>query len=499
MRASKNPDKPIQIYIVKYRQPVGFLLAILTLVLLLSSACRRINEATDLGDDLIPAIDNITTFETFLDIETDNKRFNDTTKVLFTDQLMVGHITSDPEFGGIHGNAYFNIVPAGEFVNPFINKDSVIGIDSVVLSLAYQGYYGDTNSFETLSVYEIAPGPSFKDTVLYKYSEPDFPTTGSMLGSKTFQVKQLDDTVLHIRKRDTTKLVNVIRIPITNALGTRFSLYDTSNTANGGFRNDSIFKTLFRGFQVKAENAGNALVYFLPTDNSATKLTVYYRLKRENGVKDTTSTDFYHLTSGQANAINRTEGGNYLAYLNNGIPNDDLLYISNAPGSYGLLTIPGLSTFQNAVIHRAEIIATPIRTIPSDATFVQPQGLYLDRINSTNDTALTFDVDQSLTWNGNPNEAFNYNLTSFGGLLKSDSTYRFNISRYIQNLVTNRGTNYRMRLYSPIRSVMYSSLYKVKNNVFVTDQPAYGRVVLAGGNYAVPAKRLRLRIVYSKL
>lgn len=483
---------------MKHRQPVLFLLSVTLLVAFVFSACRKINEATELGDDLIPPVDNINTFETTLDIISDNQLFNDTTRVYYNDDLAVGHITNDPEFGSSHAEAYFNVVPANVFLNPFTHKDSVVAIDSVVLSLAYADYYGDTSSFQTLRVYEIDQNSTFKHDSLYKYNQPDFLTTGGQLGFKTFQVRQLDDTVLHVRKRDTTKLVNVIRIPLNNSLGERFKLYDTTNTANGGFRNDSIFRTLFKGFAIKADNAGSALTYFTPTDQASTKLTVYFRVKRTGGVIDTTSTDFFHLTGGQANTVRRTPGGNYNNYLVNGNPDDDLIYLQSAPGSFAQLTIPGLSSFNNAVIHRAEIIATPIRSV-EDNRYTQPLALYLDKINNANDTALTFDADQTLTWSYISSDPFNYNFTSFGGIRKTDSTFRFNVSRYVQNLITNHATNYKMRLYAPVRAYVYSPLYKTKNQIYITDKVAYGRVVLAGGSYANTTKRLRLRIIYSKL
>lgn len=485
---------------MKNRQLALSFIAIVATIAIGFSACRKINDATDLGGGLIPPVDNITTFETILDIETDNLLFNDTTKVLFNDDLMVGHISNDPEFGTTHGDAYLNFIPANTFLYPFVHKDSVIAIDSVVLSLSYEDSYGDTTTgFQTLRVFEIAQGSTFKDDSLYKYGQPDFLTVGAELGSKTYQINKLRDSILHVRAGDTTKLANVIRIKFNNnLLGERFKLFDTTNTSNGGFRNDSIFQTLFKGVAIKSDNTGNALSYFSPTDNAKTKLIVYFRVNKVGGGKDTASTEFYHLSNGQANIVRRTPGGLWNNYLSNGIPNDDLVYLQSAPGSYASLKIPGLDTFKNAVIHRAEIIATPLRST-QDIIFTQPLALYLDRINSTGDTSSTFDIDQSLSWSFNTVDPFNFDFTSFGGVIKSDSTYRFNISRYVQNMITTKNTNYTLRLYAPVRAFEYSPLFKVKNLIYVTDRVAYGRVVLAGGNYAVPAKRLRLRIIYSKL
>ena len=223
---------------MKYTKNAFPVIAIVLAVAILFPACRKINDSTTLGSGLIPPIDNINTFETFLDIESDNLLYNDTNKVYYADLHALGYISGDTEFGTTKGESYFNISYSNYLINPFYNKDSVIAIDSVILSLGYDSYYGDTSSVQTVRVYELAQTSGFNDTTLYKYNQADFLTTGAELGSKSFQVKNLNDTILHIRKRDTTKLVNVLRIPLVNTLGTRFKNYDTTFTANGGYRSD---------------------------------------------------------------------------------------------------------------------------------------------------------------------------------------------------------------------------------------------------------------------
>jgi hypothetical protein len=208
------------------------ILAIISLAAFSFSGCKKLNESTELGGGLIPPVDNITTFETYLDAVTDNKLFSDTTKVYFSDNLAVGNINNDPEFGTTHANAYFNISSpytsntTANTYYPFINKDTLT-IDSVILSLSYNSYYGDSLIPQTLRVFEVAQNAGLNDTTLYKYNQPNFATTGGELGSKTFIPKNLKDSILYIRKKDTSKLVNVIRIPLQNQLGTRLAGYDT--------------------------------------------------------------------------------------------------------------------------------------------------------------------------------------------------------------------------------------------------------------------------------
>jgi hypothetical protein len=209
-------------------------------------------------------------------------------------------------------------------------------------------------------------------------------------------------------------------------------------------------------------------------------------------LKDTTSFDYIHpLTRGQANYINRQNGGNYLTYLNNG-PSDKI-YLQSTPGSYVAIKIPGLDTFGNKVIHRAEIVA---QKIPStlDDVFTPPVQLMLDRKNSlTPDTV--FMLQNDLVADATGVVAF----PAFGGELLKDNTYRFNISRYVQSIVTKHTPNDTLRIYAPLRAEVFNSSLGIPISLPVIDAIARGRLVLGGGSYADSTQRLRLRIIYSNL
>jgi hypothetical protein len=452
------------------------------------SSCKKVNEATTLGDDLIPAVDNVHTFEVALNTLTNNVLFNDTTVVGFYDYVTLGDF-NDPEFGHTHANTAFNITPSSFGTYPFVNKDS-LAIDSVVLSLAYHGAYGDTinDGIQTLRVFEIDPNSGFNDTALFKFGDPasDFTTTGSELGSATFPIQHIKDTLTLIRGSDTTHVNNVVRIRLNNSLGDRLASYDTTN----GYKSDSLFKTLFAGFSIKADQTGNALSYFNLSDAANTKLTVYFRSVK-GGKTDTSSFDYYHLTRGQSNYLDRENGGNYLAYLNNGA--GDLIYLQSAPGSYVNIKIPSLDAFGNKTIHRAELVAVKIPSI-ADNVFTAPDQLMLDRKNSnTPDTIFMLDKDLPLNSSGIPV------YSTFGGQLKSDNTVRFNITRYVQGIVTRHQPNDTLRIYAPLRTRAFNSTFNQYLDIPVNSEIAKGRLVLGGGTYADSTMRLRLRIVYSNL
>ncbi len=460
------------------------------------NSCKKINEATQLGDDLIPPIDNVNTFETSFKTETNNSLFKDSTRLRYNDDVALGHISNDPEFGQTNASVYFNILPvipggSSPKTNPFLHKDSVVAIDSVVLSLSYRGNYGDTDAMQTVRIFEIAQTSNFSNDSGYKFTQPDIQTEGGQLGSKTFAISSLNDSIPLIRKRDTTRVGNVLRIPLTNTLGERFARYDTSNSSNGGFRSDSIFFKLFRGLAIKADATGNGLAYFNLSDQAKTKLTVYFRVKK-NGIIDTTATDFYHLTNGQANIINRTPANGYANYLTNTTADDDKIYLQSEPGSLASIKIPALDTFRNNIIHRAELIITRLPTSPGDK-FIAPPALFLDKVTAL-DTAYSIFDDVAASSDG----SVNFNV--FGGILRSDNTYRFNITRHVQNIITKKDQNNTLRLYAPLRTIIYTTTGSTsKREVSIFPQVAFGRVVLAGGSHIDLSSRMRLRVIYSKL
>ncbi len=475
-----------------------FLLAILST--LAYSSCKKINESTTLGGDLIPGVDNITTFANELLTRTDHSQLTDTGTILVYGQpVALGHISNDPEFGTTHADTYFSLSLPSYGIYPFKTKDTLM-IDSVVLSLAYGGAYGDTNSFQTVNVYEIAQGSGFHDSVGYKFNNPDIAVTGPVLGTRTFQPSELNDSVRYIFRTDTSKVANQLRIKLDTALfGRRFINYDTLFTSNGAYRSDSILQLAFRGLALRATNSGNVLSYF-NLANQATQVTFFIRTQK-NGVKDTSTFNLYHLLhtnrgfGAQANVIKRTPSGGYATAISSPGTDDDRLFIQSMPvGHYGLIRIPGLDTMTNKVIHRAELIVT---RIPSamDNIFTPPALLFLDKINTARDSAFTFENDMTLDANNL------YDPTTFGGELKGNR-YVFNITRHVQGILTRKEPNYLLRLYAPL----YTSVFDrstgptpVRRAISVLAQPANGRVVVAGGNYVDAAQRLRLRIIYSNL
>lgn len=494
---------------MKNRQIVLSFIAIASTIAIVFSACRKINDATELGGDLIPPVDNITTFDTIVEVQA----FNDTFGILTDSQYLarseehfLGLINSDPFFGKTDARIYLELKPTTYGVYPFARKDSV-KIDSIVLVLSYLETYGDTNTAQSVRVFELDNTNNFTSDSAYLIRKENFTYNTAFplnhLGiPHTFIPRNLNDTVKAFR--DTT--INQLRIKLDTNFARRLFNYDTSNAYKG----DSAFKANFKGFAVRSETTGNAVVGI---DMAGSKLAIYYNHPKVNGagVRDTTVNYFFFTAlSAAAQYVKRDYTGTPAeASLNNGALPDPLLYIQNSPGTFATIKIPGLDNVSNRLVHRAELIFEQLYDI-SDSTFTAPEALYLDAFDNT--------ITGNKKYRGIPFDlAFNFgqpvNLGPFGvvPLITKDGsgntirTWKFNISRYVQHLFTKTQPLYEMRVYAPFTvSNKYvipapsndpSSIFNLNPTVIK------GRVRLIGntGPGDTNPRRMRLRIIYSKL
>lgn len=474
------------------------------------SNCTKINP-TDIGTDLLPAVDNVHTFDTTLRVYTTNYLFDDSSRAPYTASHALGIVEDDPEFGKTEAQIYLSVVPNATSRNPFIALDSVVGIDSAFLSLGYTGVImGDSNSTQRFAIYEITD-PNFLDTFNHKIVRPEF-EVGSYLGGGDITLNSLDDTKTIVVKGDTQTVSNVLRIPVDPALGLRFAGYDTS-TVYTAARRDSAFQKVFNGMMVKVDAGSpskSAITYYDLTSEN-TKLTFYFRVMR-NGVVDTVSTDFVFaqtvslgskIYAASANIIKREPGYGYASLsATTSVEDPEKLYIQSTPGSYAVLHIPGLKGLDNRLIHRAELTMYPEEVAGNDL-YAGPDLLFLDAVDSSTSPIRYLTIRDDFMYNSNTGS---YDVQTFGGYLK-DNKYFFNITRYVQNIVTTQDTSYSLRVYAPRSALVYYSYPKEYGDgvysltsIGVNTDVAKGRVVLAGGgDPALKPKAMRLRIIYSKI
>lgn len=462
-------------------------------------SCQKINDATTLGGSLIPAVDNVNTFDTTLAVETINGLFtqlNDSTLIGPATEHFAGNISNDPLFGKTSATMYLELKPSFPYTFDFKNIDSLLQLDSVVLVLGYTHTFGDSLTPIDLSVKEISQLSDFRYDSNYLLRSNSF-VLGSTLGGLTNIIPAtLDDSIKVFR--DST--VGQLRIPLDNSFGMRLLSYDSPV-----YNSDSAFRTHFKGFAIlPVVGSGNALLGF-DLQSANTKLAFYYHYK-DGAITDTASVSYFTFGSqcAHANLIERDYTGSQLASYQGSSTPQDLVFIQNTPGSYATIKVPDLAVFPNRVILRAELIAEQVydASPSSDNTFATPDLLFLDAYDNTLQSYRTipydFYIDQV---SGGPNY-LNFGMegkTTVDANGHPIKVWKIDLTRYIQNYLIRKEPLYNFRIFAPYSTRDYYRFNGVdtKQYLGINSQIAAGRVRLGGGNH--PTQRMKLHIIYSNL
>ncbi len=474
------------------------------------SGCTRIT-STDIGAGLIPPIDGVITKDTLLDVITDSFDDLDSARLYAADNHLVGAITNDPLFGKTTASLFFEMKPA---VYPYYipgNKDSLV-VDSAVLILSYSGVYGDSTKPLTLRLSEIDKNTPLDPLISYAVNYPPASPVNigaSMAAPVTVDIRRLTDSV----NNRFENARNQIRIKLNSAQATRFIKSYDSTTA---YRSDSLFRTYFAGFALTADASGgaNALLKINLLDTNS-KFNLYFSTSSTGATTRDTSVAKFNFVSGNAGHFNRIirdkSASEAATHFTTTSKPDSLVYVQTSPGSYIRVRIPGLQALSNRIIHRAELIAEQVPHDPTILTvepfMLPPRYLLLSRYDSSIKTLKNIPNDYSISSEGTPN------ISTFGGYLSFKSingydkvgAYTFDLSRYVQGIVTRKDTSYTLRITAPSNdSLKYTPPYP--NNQ--TSQLFYmtpsigndvgdGRVRLGGGTHS--RFRMRLRVIFSRL
>ncbi|MEJ7683393.1 MAG: DUF4270 family protein [Segetibacter sp.] len=470
-------------------------------------ACTKI-ETTTIGGDLIPPIDGVTTLETTLEVITNN--FIDSSanslRVYKSDDHVIGVINDDPVFGKTIAEAYFELKPTSYKFS--IPGGASIFPDSAVLILSYKGVYGDTTIPQNWEVKELSD--TLERDSAYPVSQHF--NAGNILGSKNIDITTLEDSV----KYGFEMASHQIRIKLDQSFANRLiKQYDSTNA----YASDSLFRQNFKGFAVgPAGGMGNALIRVSLLDTN-TKLALFYNYKIPDSPKVSAAVSYFRFStgsvaipvSGSANYIKRDYDGAKLPnYPSDPNTNDSLLYIQTAPGTFATLKIPGLDTLKNSIIHLAELTIFEAPDVsPANMFLTPPKFLLLSSYDSGNKVKTNVPNDFVASASSGMNTAtfggyiFEKNIPGYGTV----KAYSFNVSRYVQGIVTRKDKNLTLRLSAPSNdSLKYIDPYPatISSTWYVTpsnaNNVADGRVVLKGGGAnESDVLRMRLRIIYSRI
>lgn len=469
-------------------------------------SCTKIT-TTDIGTGLIPPIDGVITKDTILEVITASYRDSNETRVYKTDDHVIGTISNDPLFGKTHASAFFELKP--QFYKFFFPGTAAnLVADSAVLVLSYRGVFGDSTVPQTWRVFEINQSDTLKYDSAYA-SETATINYSNQIGQKTIDIRRLSDSVNY----GFENAKNQIRIRLSDAFAQRMiKQYDSS--ANNAYASDLDFTKKFAGFAVVPDQgAGNALVRVNLLDTN-TKLSLYYTFKNDAATKRDTSVSYFKFrigaeqTSGAANIIKRDRTGAAVAGALNNPAVNNLVYIQTAPGTYATVRIPGLTGFPNSLIHRAELITEQVpESDPVITVMTPPRYVLLSAFDPSTRQHINVPNDYELDGSGAPNYEYFGGLVSYKNVgTQRVAAYNFNISRYVQGIVSRGDKNLVLRLSAPANdSIKFTGPYPntLSTTYYIApgsaNHTADGRVRLGGGAPLNNPYRMRLRIIYSRL
>lgn len=478
-------------------------------IILFFSACTKI-ETTTVGAGLIPPVDNVTTFDTTLDVFTSNSLdlLRDSLKIYKAQDQVIGYL-NDPLFGKTTASLYLELKPMS-YPQTF-PATARLYPDSAVLVLSYRGFYGDSAQTQQWKVKEVT-SEIIGDTT---YNVSASFGTGAEYANQQVDIRKFGDSV-HARFEDAA---DQIRIRLSSALAQHLIVNDTSTTSI--YKNDSAFRNFFKGLYVTpVAGMGNALVRINLLDTN-TKLALYYRYNlNDTAAHQDTGVTYFRFSrgftstvSGAANHVDwDNSGSQFQTALNSQQYNDSLVFIKTAPGTHASVSIPGLSALPNSIIHLAQLQMYEEPEVIGAASKLTPPSLLL---LSAYDTANHIKINVPNDFYVSPSTG-TINTSVFGGEPKKVSvsgygdvtSYMYNISRYVQGVVTRQNKNYTLMLSAPVAdSMMYTepypsttAPYRLYFGYANANQTAIGRVRLGGGKRAATNPlRMRLRIIYSKI
>lgn len=428
------------------------------------------NKSTLLGGGLIPPGDFVNAQDTVISgiIANNILRYDSTILNGNTAYAKIlGSITTDPVFGKTHAFVYTQVsLPQSAFTFEGAGQT----LDSVVLSLSYNGYTGDSSSPQTFKVYRMSE-TKFTIDSNYAYNRALAYNPGDLLGQVTVTPLSLRDSVSVYGAKETAQL----RIKLSTAFGQEL----LKQKSDGAFATDSAFRAYLKGFAIVPDtNSGtNRNMIYLNLNNSNTKLTVFYKNSTKDSLRATMA--FNQYASAHANYFTRNYNGSQAGrFINTNNPKgDSILFLNASPGLFTRVTIPGLENFPAVLINKAELVITQRTSGPSDMNniFIEPGSLSLRQYGNGDSTKIPIDYYTSggAAYFGGTRQV----ITNFGGVQIVQYTFNLanTVQRFIKKLDTNNG--FKLEGYSPL----YMDVNRVK----------------AGGSN-LSQYNIKLRIIYTK-
>ena len=356
----------------------------------------------------------------------------------------------DPALGYTNAGCY---IPFELLNNNLTFDDTIVTLDSVVLTLWYYNTYGEWRIPQTVEVYEMSE--DLIDSVKY-FSDKVFSTYTNPVGTKTFIPNTKDSLTI-----GNNTYAPSLRIKLDNSFGEKF----TSAADSSDYANNENFRNYFKGLYLSASKAGGGqgLIAFNPYQDGV-RLTLYYHTIEGN---DTS----YFFPADAPLVVNRYTH-DYRSASAVSTAGDSVVFIQGLSGLNTKFTVPNIRSLGNILINKAELVLTVIPDATGkDSIFTPPAKLGM------------LMSDENGYFNGVTSDQLYPSSTIFGGNKEEETDtvtgqklikYKFNLSRYYQEVISESRTD---------------------NGIFILPDKRYqipDRIVAGGSNHSQYAMKLNL-------
>ena len=407
-------------------------ITISVLLFLLISSCTK--ELSPIGMDLLNPLDLLSMGYTDT---VQIKAYSIPEDSVYTRNLTYAQVGSmyDPVFGRTNATFYSQLFTS----TTSLRFGATPVFDSAYLYLPFKSSYGDTLSNMTLHVYALTEGivdslHSYSNTTLtYDQANP--------LGEITFQPKPHDSTFYNGQKQ-----APMLRIPINSNFGNYILSADTNS-----LNNNTEFVKYFKGICVVAEpqntpGKGCILTFSMPSDYS--RIQMYY-----HNTEDTLSYSFA-ITTDCSRFQNYDHNGYAEAVpllkeqlLGNTSPGQQFLFAQGMAGVKIKIEFPYLNKWfdtEKIVVNDAQLI---LGNASVSDVFANPSAVTLRGVGESGTTSPYSVIDET------ENSAY------FDGTFnKTNNSYRFRLTRYIQQVLTGQVSNKGLHLIIPSASYVGTRL-----------------------------------------
>lgn len=455
------------------------------LFLIVFAACSVLlysckNESDVIGLDVQPLNDIIgaafvdTTTLITKTLRVDSVRTDET--LLFTGESILGTYV-DPVFGKTSASLYTQV--RLKTLNPSFGTGAEV--DSVVLSIVYNTnatHYGKTQrANQRVNVYQVTEDIVLSDAY---YSNHKLDTALTDLANDYEFSPKPKDSVLVTGKKYKPQL----RIPLNAQWGQ--SLVDQASFNPADYASIEAFQTYMKGLYITTQNSslnpgeGNIFNFLCADDLS--KLTIYYH----NASTDSLTFDY---ALGSVARFSRCTHDYSPSNINLKLSEqlgttppaqNDVVFVQPMGGLKTKIEMPYLMNLLNQGkigINKAELVLKVNNTDLSYQldTFAAPARLVLLGINDDGTTYVLPDANEGDSYLGGTYDATN-------------KEYKFNIARYIQQVMSGQKSNNGLYLQARDGSIIIGAGSIIAN-----------RVILGGGANGAGTNKMKLNISYTKL